>query len=41
MATVRSEIRLDVPAAQAWEAVADVGAVHHRMLPGRVSAAGH
>ncbi|GLY02988.1 SRPBCC family protein [Actinoplanes sp. NBRC 101535] len=37
MATVRSEIRLDVPAAQAWEAVADVGAVHHRMLPGRVA----
>ncbi|WP_436537330.1 SRPBCC family protein [Actinoplanes sp. HUAS TT8] len=30
---------VDVPAAQAWEAIADVGAVHERLLPGRVASA--
>ncbi|GAB7039467.1 MULTISPECIES: SRPBCC family protein [Catenuloplanes] len=36
MATVRAEVSVGVPAEPAWEAVADVGAVHRRMLPGRV-----
>ncbi|MBL7261153.1 SRPBCC family protein [Paractinoplanes lichenicola] len=37
MATVRVETVIDVPAAQVWEAVADVGSVHRRLLPGRVA----
>ncbi|GGN50866.1 uncharacterized protein YndB with AHSA1/START domain [Actinoplanes campanulatus] len=36
MATVRVDTVLSVPVQQVWEAVADVGAVHRRMLPGRV-----
>jgi uncharacterized protein YndB with AHSA1/START domain len=36
VATVRVETVIDVPAQQVWEAVADVGAVHRRLLPGRV-----
>ncbi|MEV0900497.1 SRPBCC family protein [Actinoplanes sp. NPDC049802] len=36
MATVRVETVLSVPVQQVWEAVADVGAVHRRMLPRRV-----
>ncbi|MEU8658351.1 SRPBCC family protein [Actinoplanes philippinensis] len=39
MATVRVETALSVSVQQAWEAVADVGAVHERLLPGRVAAA--
>lgn len=39
MATVRVETALSVSAQAAWEAVADVGAVHERLLPGRVAAA--
>jgi Polyketide cyclase / dehydrase and lipid transport len=39
MATVRVETLVNLPAAQVWEAIADVGAVHQRLLPGRVSAA--
>lgn len=39
MATVCVETIIDVPARQVWEAVADVGAVHRRLLPGRVAAA--
>ncbi|WIM95094.1 SRPBCC family protein [Actinoplanes oblitus] len=39
MATVRVETFVDVKAADAWEAIADVEAVHERMLPGRVSSA--
>jgi hypothetical protein len=30
------ETEINVPAQQVWEAVADVGAVHRRLLPGRV-----
>ena len=37
MATVRVEAFLEVPARRAWEAIADVGAVHRRLLPGRVA----
>jgi uncharacterized protein YndB with AHSA1/START domain len=36
MATVSVEAVIDVPAGRVWEAVADVGAVHRRLLPGRV-----
>jgi hypothetical protein len=36
MATVCVEVAIDVPAQRAWEAIADVGAVHRRLLPGRV-----
>jgi len=39
VATVRVETLIDLPAALVWEAVADVGAVHERLLPGRVTAA--
>ncbi|GIF10016.1 SRPBCC family protein [Actinoplanes teichomyceticus] len=38
MATVAVETVVGVPAAQAWAAIADVAAVHERLLPGRVSA---
>lgn len=38
MATVSVDTFVDVPADQAWEAIADVGAVHERLLPGRVAA---
>lgn len=37
MATVCVEILVAVPAQQVWEAIADVGAVHQRLLPGRVA----
>lgn len=37
MATVCVETFIDVPAHRVWEAVADVGAVHRRLLPGRVA----
>ncbi|MET7402722.1 SRPBCC family protein [Dactylosporangium sp. NPDC005572] len=37
MATVCVEVVVAVPAALVWEAVADVGAVHRRLLPGRVA----
>jgi len=33
MATVRVEAVIDVPAQRVWEAIADVGAVHRRLLP--------
>ncbi|WP_433832481.1 SRPBCC family protein [Actinoplanes sp. CA-015351] len=39
MATICVETTVDIPADRAWEAVADVGAVHQRLLPGRVIAA--
>jgi carbon monoxide dehydrogenase subunit G len=39
MATVCVEAIVNAPAHQVWEAVADVGAVHQRLLPGRVAAA--
>ncbi|WP_431931552.1 SRPBCC family protein [Micromonospora sp. RP3T] len=37
MAMVRVEAVVDAPARQVWDAVADVGAVHRRLLPGRVA----
>lgn len=37
MATVRAEAVIDVPAQRVWDAIADVGAVHWRLLPGRVA----
>jgi hypothetical protein len=37
MATVRVEVVVDVSAPRVWEAIADVGAVHRRLLPGRVA----
>jgi len=37
MATVRVEAVIDVPAEQVWDAIADVAAVHRRLLPGRVA----
>jgi len=39
VATVRVDTPIARPAAQAWDAVADVGRVHERLLPGRVAAA--
>ncbi|MEU6206569.1 SRPBCC family protein [Micromonospora musae] len=37
MATVCVEVAVDVPAHRVWAAIADVGAVHRRLLPGRVA----
>lgn len=37
MATICVEAAIDVPAEQVWDAIADVGAVHRRLLPGRVA----
>jgi hypothetical protein len=37
MATVYVETTVNVAAQRVWEAVADVGAVHRRLLPGRVA----
>ncbi|XVU30184.1 SRPBCC family protein [Actinoplanes sp. CA-054009] len=37
MASVRVEAIIDLAAEQVWDAVADVGAVHRRLLPGRVA----
>ncbi|MEU5566839.1 SRPBCC family protein [Micromonospora musae] len=37
MATVSVEVTVDLPAHRVWEAIADVGAVHRRLLPGRVA----
>jgi hypothetical protein len=37
VATISVETTVAVPAQQAWAAIADVGAVHRRLLPGRVS----
>jgi hypothetical protein len=39
LATVSVETFVDLPAARVWDAIADVGAVHERLLPGRVAAA--
>ncbi|SNY44107.1 Polyketide cyclase / dehydrase and lipid transport [Paractinoplanes atraurantiacus] len=33
---MRVEAVIDLPADEVWDAVADVGAVHRRLLPGRV-----
>jgi hypothetical protein len=37
MATVRVETGITMSSQQVWDAVADVGAVHRRLLPGRVA----
>jgi Polyketide cyclase / dehydrase and lipid transport len=37
MASVRVSVGVGRPAGEVWEAVADVGAVHRRLLPGRVA----
>ncbi|HYN97371.1 MAG TPA: SRPBCC family protein [Pilimelia sp.] len=37
MATVCVEATVNAPAQRVWDAVADVGAVHRRLLPGRVA----
>lgn len=37
MATVCVEVTVAVAASQVWEAIADVGAVHRRLLPRRVA----
>jgi carbon monoxide dehydrogenase subunit G len=34
MASIRKEIRLNVPPSEVWDAVRDVGAVHKRLCPG-------
>ncbi|GAA4262833.1 SRPBCC family protein [Dactylosporangium darangshiense] len=36
MASVRVETIVAAPAGEVWAAIADVGAVHRRLLPGRV-----
>jgi len=36
MASIRKEIPLEVSAEHAWDAVRDVGALHHRLVPGFV-----
>jgi hypothetical protein len=37
MATVCVELLVAAPAHRVWEVIADVGAVHRRLLPGRVA----
>jgi hypothetical protein len=37
LTTVRVETTVDRPAPYVWDAIADVGAVHRRLLPGRVA----
>lgn len=37
MACVRCEIVIDVSPARVWDVLRDVGAVHERLLPGRVA----
>jgi carbon monoxide dehydrogenase subunit G len=37
MASVRVSVGVGRPVGEVWEAVADVGAVHRRLLPGRVA----
>ena len=36
MASIRKEIALDVSAEHVWAAVRDIGALHHRLVPGFV-----
>ncbi|HVT34194.1 MAG TPA: SRPBCC family protein [Nevskiaceae bacterium] len=38
MASIRKEIIIDTPAAHAWDAVRDYGALHTRLVPGFVTA---
>lgn len=37
MASIRREVAVAAPAAQIWDAVRDVGAVHERLAPGFVT----
>jgi len=37
MASIRKEIHIDVPPAQVWDALRDVGALHTRLVPGFVT----
>lgn len=37
MASIHREILIDAPAAQLWEALCDVGALHTRLVPGFVT----
>jgi hypothetical protein len=37
VATVQVETRVNLSPQRVWDAIADVGAVHHRLLPGRVA----
>ncbi|RFU38267.1 SRPBCC family protein [Actinomadura logoneensis] len=37
MASVRQEIVIDAPPEHVWDVLRDVGAVHERLLPGRVA----
>ncbi|MFE2959583.1 hypothetical protein [Nocardia tengchongensis] len=36
MATIRQEVVIEAAPEYVWEVVRDVGAVHERLLPGRV-----
>jgi hypothetical protein len=36
MASIRKEIRIDVPVERVWDALKDVGALHTRLVPGFV-----
>jgi hypothetical protein len=38
MASIRHEIMIDAPPEHIWDVVRDVGAVHERLTPGRVTA---
>jgi Polyketide cyclase / dehydrase and lipid transport len=38
MASVRHEIVIDASPEHVWDVLRDVGAVHERLLPGRVTA---
>jgi carbon monoxide dehydrogenase subunit G len=37
MASIHKEIAVNAPAAQVWDAVRDVGAIHRRLVPGFVT----
>src|SRR5262249_47315129 len=37
MASIRKEITLGAPAAEVWDAVRDIGALHTRLVPGFVT----
>lgn len=37
MASIQQDIEVDVPLAQVWDALADVGRIHERLVPGFVA----